>query len=74
VAERVVDLFEVVEVDQQQGDHAVLGAAREVLLGPLVQLAAVGQAGQRVVRRVERVLLVEALQLGVRGGVADRGA
>ena len=51
VAERVVDLLEAVEVDQQERGRVALtlgGADR--LLAALVQERAVGQAGQRVVQ------------------------
>jgi hypothetical protein len=50
VAEGVVDLLEAVEVDEQHG-HAVAGAlgALERLGEAVVEQAAVGQAGERVV-------------------------
>ena len=48
-AERVVDLLEAVEVDQQQRGR-VVGAQRA--LGAALQQGAVRQAGQRVVDRL----------------------
>ena len=59
VAERVVDVLEVVEVEQQDG-QCPAGAARESdrLREPVVEQAAAGQAGQRVAQpQVARELL-----------------
>lgn len=50
VAELVVDRFEVVEVDEQDGETAVLAlAAFEAVLGAGIEQQAVRQPGQRVV-------------------------
>ena len=49
MAVSVVDLFEVVQVDEQEGRDPVVVAAGEVLGGVVVQLTAVGQPGQVVV-------------------------
>jgi hypothetical protein len=49
VAERVVDLLEAIEVDQQHRGRVV---AAQVALGTPVQQSAVGEAGQRVVERL----------------------
>ncbi len=66
VAERVVDLLEAVEVDEQR---RALGAApagaREHLLDPVEDQRPVGQTGERVVQR----LVPDALE---QPGVADR--
>ena len=51
VAERVVDLLEAVEVDQQQRDPRVHVRGRDALLEALVEARAVRQAGERVVHR-----------------------
>ena len=56
VPEGVVDLFEVVEVDQQQREHAVRRCRREQLARRVrSSCAPVGQAGERVVRGGVRV-------------------
>ena len=53
VAERVVDLLEVVEVDQHHGRGDVRAAAGgDRLLDAVAEERAVGQAGQRVVQRL----------------------
>ena len=52
VAERVVDVLEAVEVDEQHADAAAAALRlRDRLRQPLVQQQAVRQAGQRVARR-----------------------
>ena len=51
VAERVVDVLEAVEVDEQHADAAAAALRlRDRLREPLVQQQAVGQSGQRVAR------------------------
>ncbi|MNY75725.1 hypothetical protein D3C86_2150860 [compost metagenome] len=52
MAQGVVEVFEVIEVDEQQGAE-VLGALAggDGALQAVQQQAAVGQAGQRVVER-----------------------
>ena len=53
VAERVVDVLEVVEVDEQRGaGRAVAAVAGEQLLDAVHDQRAVRQAGQRVVQRL----------------------
>nr|GEU28653.1 hypothetical protein [Tanacetum cinerariifolium] len=50
VAQRVVDVLETVEVDEQHGHHAVVTARRrQRLVQPIEQQHAVGQVGQHVV-------------------------
>ena len=56
MAERVVDVLEVVEVEHVGGDHLAALGAGERVLEPLVQQDAVGQARQRVVQRHVRDL------------------
>ena len=57
VAERVVDVLEAVEVDEDDRERAAVAVARrERLLEPVAQQGAVGQAGERVVERVVLVL------------------
>ena len=53
VAERVVDLLEAIEIDVEQRDAAavVVGRPRRARSSTLVEIAAVGQAGQRIVQR-----------------------
>ena len=51
VAERVVDLLELVEVDEQQRRVDVVGLGGEDRRGALAELDAVGQSGQRVEAR-----------------------
>ena len=66
VAERVVELLEVVEVDQQQRELGLVGAGgggRVLEAGE--QAAAVGEPGQRVVHRVVLALGGERAQLGL---------
>ena len=61
VAERVVDVLEVVEIERQHGQRSVVGKSVERLLDALVQPVAVGQAGQAVVRgSVHQFLLARA--------------
>ena len=64
VAERVVDRLEVVEIDEQRR-HRRLTAARagEHLLDAVQDQCAVGEPGQRVVRRQEGKLLLTPLEL-----------
>ena len=77
MAERVVELLEVVEVDQQQGGGAVLRLGRgDRRVEAAVELAAVGEAGEVVRDRLaprggQRVHLAEA-QPQPRGGGDDR--
>ena len=60
VAERVVDLLEVVEVDEQHREPLVLRVARvERVLQPVDEQRAVGEPGQPVVERAPRELLLE---------------
>ena len=57
VAERVVDVLEAVQVDEDDRERAAVAVARgERLLEPVAQQGAVGQAGERVVERVVLVL------------------
>ena len=68
VAERVVDVLEAVEVEQQQADVgpvAVGGGQR--LLEPVGQQGAVGQPGQAVVQRLVAHLLLGPPALDDRG-------
>jgi hypothetical protein len=73
VAEAVVDVLEVVEVDEQ---HRDVGGAdgRQRLLDPLGEQRAVGQAGQPVVERLVDELVLELLALGHVPGVEDQAA
>ena len=51
MAQRVVDVPEAVEVEQQDRDHAALAAgAGQLLAEPIVQQGAVGQAGEQIVQ------------------------
>ena len=65
VAERIVDVLEVVEIDQQQG-HRLRASARlgDGVLQAVVQQDPIGQAGQRVVVRHVMDLLFGPLALG----------
>ena len=52
MAQRVVDVLEAVEVEQQDRDQATLAArARQLLAEPVAQQGAVGQAGEQIVQR-----------------------
>ena len=72
VPERVVDLAEVVDVEQQQGDGGlpVQYPQRAVALGQ--QRVPVGQPGQPVVRRRVQAAGGQCLQLAVRRRVVQR--
>ena len=71
VAQRVVGVLEVVEVDEE-GGHRVAGPPRpdQHLVGPVQDELAVGQSGQRVVQGTVGQELLELLPLG---DVADVG-
>ena len=76
MAQRVVDVLEVVEVEQVGGHDLAALDARQRLLQALVEQHAVGQAGQRVVQRHVRDLGLRAALLGdvlVRGDGAAVG-
>jgi len=63
VPERVVHVLEPVEVDDEDRDAALVALSREErLLRPVVEERPVGQAGERVVQRLELVLLRLALE------------
>ena len=65
VAEAVVDRLEVVEVDEQHGEAAIVArAARGGVLDPVAEQRLVGQPGERVVERLVRELLLEPAVLG----------
>ena len=70
--ERVVDLLEAVEVEQQQRQRRALavGDARR-LVETVVQERAVGQVGQRVVIRQVREALLDAAALAPHARVAQ---
>ncbi len=72
VAQRVVDVLEVVEVDEQRGHRSVLApGADEHLVGSVEDQGAVGEAGQRVVQRHVEELGLGLLALGDVAQVAD---
>ena len=75
VAEAVVDLLEPVEVDEQHREDAP-GAlrARERLVEPVAEQGAVGEAGEPVVERLARQLLLEPDALGDVAGVEHDAA
>ena len=51
MTQRVVDQLEAVQINEQKGQHdAVTVRQTHMLLQPLVQRNAIGQAGQRVAR------------------------
>ena len=63
--ERVIDLLEAVEIDVQQRDLAAVAArACAVLCQGFIEIAAVRQAGQRVVKRVVLDARLGQLELG----------
>ena len=64
VAERVVDVLEMVEVEKMHGHHLATLDARQRLLELLVEQHAVGQAGERVVQRHVRDFLFRPAALG----------
>jgi hypothetical protein len=73
MAERIVDLLEPVEVDEQQRHPRVgIGTRHERLLDALGEQEAVGQPGERVVMRVvDRALAFDHQQAPV--APRDRG-
>ena len=74
VAEAVVDRLEVVEVDEEHGEVAVrAGDPRERVLDPIAEEALVGQVGERVVERLVRELILEAVAAPSRRGSTTRG-
>ena len=53
MSERVIDVLEAVEIDQQQRDAAGLaGRVGQCVLETRMQQAAIGQPGQRIVQRL----------------------
>ena len=71
VAVGIVEFLEVVEVDEQQGDHVgSIMPARQLLLHLLDQPLAVGQMCQRIVERQLVDLLDQLMLLGDVGGDA----
>ena len=65
MAQRVVDLLEAVEIEQEHRDHATFAAgAGQGLAQPVEQQGAVGQAGQRVVQGQAPDPLLGRLALG----------
>ena len=65
VAVGVVDRLEVVDVDRDRGEQAAVAAqTRELDLEPLVEAAAVEQAGERVGARLGEQLGDEAVVAG----------
>ena len=73
MAERVVDVLEVVKVQNVYGHHLSARRTRQRLLQPLIQQRAIGQRGQRIVQRHVRDLGLRATLLGdvlVRGDYA----
>ena len=64
MAQRVVDVLEVVEIEQMDGHHVAALDARQRLFEPLVEQHAVGKAGERVVQRHVRDLGLRAALLG----------
>jgi hypothetical protein len=73
VAEAVVDVLEVVQVDEQHGQVARPGAGQGVL-DPLGEQGAVGQAGQPVVERLVDELGLELLAVRDVAGVQHQAA
>ena len=72
VAERVVDRLEVVQVhEQDRHGLAVATLALEGVLDAVLEQGPVGEAGDRVVERLVRELLLERLALGDVAGVQD---
>ena len=59
MAEAVVDVLEVVEVDEEGTDEAVGPAAGQRVLDPVLEQGPIGEVGQRVVERHVRQLLLE---------------
>ena len=64
MAERVVDLLEAIEIDVEQRD-AVPSRRHAALLEHLVEIAAVGQPGQRIVQRVVLDARMRRLEFGI---------
>jgi hypothetical protein len=72
VAERVVDVLEPVEVEEEHRDRlATAGLARDGVLDPVGEQRAVRQPGELVVERPVGELVLERLALGDVAGVQD---
>jgi len=71
VTQRVVDVFEAVEVEEQDAEHVLVSpSGEERLAQPVAEEAPVGKAGQGVMER----LVLERVGLGLAfGDVAHRG-
>ena len=62
MAELVVDLLEVIEIEQQHGERLVLGLmTAEQMRGALEEGAAVGDAAERIDQRIDLVFELGAL-------------
>ena len=64
VAQRVVDVLEVIEIEQMDGHHVAALDARQRLLELLVEQHAVGKAGERIVQRHVRDLRLRTAPFG----------
>ena len=73
VAEAVVDVLEVVQVDEQHGQVGLVGTGQGVL-DPLGEQGPVGQAGQAVVERLVDELGLQLLAVGDVAGVQHQPA
>jgi hypothetical protein len=73
VAEAVVDVLEVVQVDEQDG-QVPLARPSQGVLDPLGGQGAVGQAGQPVVERLVDELSLQLLAVGDVAGVQHQAA
>jgi hypothetical protein len=72
MAERVVDVLEAVEIDEQDGQPGLVAVRTlQCLVQPVAQQQAVGQAGQRVVVCLVVELSCASAQLGDVGEYPD---
>ena len=64
VAERIVDAFEVIEIEAEHGEALAALDPLELVFEALAQHGAIGQVGQRIVARHMHDALLGALALG----------
>ena len=65
MAERVIDRFEIIKIEEKYGDrHVVTNALLNSVIDAVTKKGPVGDLGQRVVQGLMRKLVLERLALG----------